>query len=119
MVEDSLAKVDYLIRVDDIPQVLVEVKSPSVIQNVGKKLPSRGIKLSWLTGAPPQVRILAKVSTLFDSLTIIIFKVVCGRPQNISAGGNSNGFSLHHIMTGSSAGSCTVMVINHSSCTLT
>lgn len=78
MVEDSLAKVDYLVQVDNIPRVLIEVKSPSVMQTFGKKLPLQGIELSWLTGAPLQVRILTKVSTLFNSLFVIIFIGVCG-----------------------------------------
>jgi hypothetical protein len=65
MVEESTAKVDYsVVRVDDLPMVLVEVKSPSVMQNAGRKLPLRGVALSWLTREPLQVKILTKVSML-------------------------------------------------------
>jgi hypothetical protein len=78
MVKDSKTRVDYLVQMDNIPRVLVEVKSPSVMQNAGQKLPPRGIELSWLAGDPPQVRMLTKVSNAINSPSVTTFKGVCG-----------------------------------------
>jgi hypothetical protein len=72
LAERGGSKVDYVVLVDREPKGLVEAKSPSVMKKVGDLLPSHGIELRWVRGQPLVAKILAKVSTLFLLVTMLV-----------------------------------------------
>jgi len=59
------SRVDFVAMVDGHGRALCEAKSPSVMKEVGKRLPVRGIELEWIRSQSLVRRILSKVSTLF------------------------------------------------------
>lgn len=68
------SKVDYIVLVNGEPNVLVDAKSPSVMKKVGELLPSHGIELRWVRRQPLVAKILAKVSTLFLLVAILVLR---------------------------------------------
>jgi hypothetical protein len=68
------SKVDYVLQVDDRDEVLVEAKSPSVMNNVGRLLPQHGIELTWAPRQTLAPKMLTGVSMLFSSPTTLAFK---------------------------------------------
>jgi hypothetical protein len=60
--EGGSSKVDYVMRVNDADKVLVEAKSPSVMNRLGELLPRHGIELTWVHGQTLVPKIFAKVS---------------------------------------------------------
>jgi hypothetical protein len=63
--ENGSSKVDYVLLVDGVKNVLVEAESPSVTEKVGELLPPHGIKLMWVRGQSLVPKILAKASMPF------------------------------------------------------
>lgn len=66
--EDSIGeglhreRVDFTGLVDNIPVVLIEAKSPSVMEAMGNSLPLHGFKLNWAPKQPLVVNILQKAA---------------------------------------------------------
>jgi hypothetical protein len=48
--ERGSSKVDYVHWLGNVPMVLCEAKSPSVMKNVCSSLPSHGFRLKWVHG---------------------------------------------------------------------
>ena len=74
LAETGGCQVDYIVLVNGEPKVLVEAESPSVMKKVGELLPSHGIKLRCVHHEPLVEKILAKVSTLFLLVAILILR---------------------------------------------
>ena len=72
--EEGGPGVDYMTLVDENPTGLCEAKSPSVMNNICKSLPSHGLQLKWIQGQPLVPKILLNVSTLFPLVTALVLK---------------------------------------------
>ena len=68
------SRVDYVLQVDGEDRVLIEAKSPSVMNSVGALLPPNGIELTWVRGRALAPKILSKVSTLLSSPITLAFE---------------------------------------------
>ncbi|KAH9050591.1 hypothetical protein EDB84DRAFT_1584844 [Lactarius hengduanensis] len=55
-------RVDYTACVGDVPLVLIEAKSPSVMMAVENMLPPRGITFKWVSNRPLVERVLLKAA---------------------------------------------------------
>ena len=73
--DQGSSRVDYVLKVDGEDRVLIEAKSPSVMNSVGVLLPPNGIELTWVPGRTLAPKMLAEVSTLFSSpITLAVKK---------------------------------------------
>ena len=72
--DQGCSKVDYVLEVDGEYRVLIEAKSPSVMNSVGVLLPPNGIELTWVRGRALAPKMLSKVRTLFSSPATLAFE---------------------------------------------
>lgn len=59
----SLSRVDAGVFVDDVPRILQEAKSPTVMEALGEALPQNGVNLRWTTGGTLLLKVFLKVGS--------------------------------------------------------
>ena len=70
-VERGSSRVDYVLAVDNQGCALCDAKSPSVMHNIGERLPEYGFELTWRRGQTLIPKIFTKVGHHF--LTVAVF----------------------------------------------
>jgi hypothetical protein len=93
-VEGGSSKVDYVMQANDADKVLVEAKSPSVMNKLGELLPPHGIELTWAVAQSLVPKVLAKVSMPFLSALTSGLTICTGR---LVSGSEKIGVALSHM----------------------